>query len=263
MDPNLQRKIVEAVEPGPDDEVLEIGPGRGALTRHLAGTCRLLTLVEVDDDLVAALERIYGAREDVRIVHKSVLDLPIADLSSSPGELKVVGNIPYNLTSHILFHVLARPRPRSIVLMVQREVGDRILGAPGTKAYGALSVGVRTVADAERLFRVPPGAFRPVPRVESVVLRITPHAPPRLTPNLERAVRTLTKAAFGWRRKQFQRILRDHPHYRLEPPQVARLEEAAKVDLTRRPEAFDPPTFVRIAQALMDLESPGDGGNGA
>jgi 16S rRNA (adenine1518-N6/adenine1519-N6)-dimethyltransferase len=260
VDPNLQRKIVEAVDPLPDDEVLEIGPGRGALTRHLAGTCRLLTLVEVDDDLVAALERVYGARDDVRIVHRSILDAPIADLSATPQELKVVGNIPYNLTSHILFHVLARPRPRSIVLMVQREVGERILGEPGTKAYGALSVGVRTVADAERLFRVPPGAFRPVPRVDSVVLRITPHAPPRLNPSLEGAVRTLTKAAFGWRRKQFQRILRDHPDYGLESPQIRTLEEAAEVDLTRRPEAFDPETFVRIAEALSDLEFPRDGG---
>lgn len=242
--------------PGPDDEVLEIGPGRGALTRHLAGSCRLLTLVEVDDDLVGALNRVYGDREDVRIVHRSVLDVPIADLTDAPGDLKVVGNIPYNLTSPILFHVLERPRPRSIVLMVQREVGERILGEPGTKTYGALSVGVRVVADVEQLFRVPPGAFRPVPRVDSVVLRITPHAPPGVEPALEKAVRSLTRAAFGWRRKQFQRILRDHPDYLLDPDGVEVVEGAAGVDLTRRPEAFDPPTFVRIARALSDLGLP-------
>jgi 16S rRNA (adenine1518-N6/adenine1519-N6)-dimethyltransferase len=261
VDPNIQRKIVEAVGPEADDEIVEIGPGRGALTRHLAGACRSLTLVEIDDALVEALEKVYGGRPDVRIVHRSVLDVPLSEISDSPGDLKVVGNIPYNLTSPILFHVLQRPRPRIVVLMVQREVADRILAEPGTKAYGALSVGVRSVADPERLFRVGPGAFRPVPKVDSVVIRVTPHDRARLSSEEEGDLRALTRAAFGWRRKQFQRILRDHPLYAMDPSQVEALQSETGLDMTRRPESFDPPTFVRICRALAHLGMPrtGDG----
>jgi 16S rRNA (adenine1518-N6/adenine1519-N6)-dimethyltransferase len=259
VDANIQRKIVEAIHPEADDEIVEIGPGRGALTRHLAGACRSLILVEVDDELVEALEEVYGERADVRIVHRSVLDVPLSELSDSPEDLKVVGNIPYNLTSPILFHVLRRPRPRTVVLMVQREVADRIVAEPGTKAYGALSVGVRSVADPERLFRVPPGAFRPVPKVDSVVIRVTPHDRAQLSTAEEGDLRALTRAAFGWRRKQFQRILRDHPLYAMERSQVDALQAETDLDMTRRPESFDPNTFIRLSRALARLGMPRTG----
>jgi 16S rRNA (adenine1518-N6/adenine1519-N6)-dimethyltransferase len=249
VDPNLQRKIVEAIEPGPADEVLEIGPGPGALTRHLAPRVRRLVLVELDDQLVRRLRAEYADRPSVEVVHADFLDVRLEDLSAEPAGLKVIGNIPYNITTPILFALLERrPRPREIVLMVQREVADRILAPPGSKTFGALAVGVRTVADAERVLNVGRKAFRPVPDVESAVVRITPHDPPRLGEAEERAVRTLTRAAFGQRRKQFQRILRDA--YQLSPEDVAVLERETGMELQARPETFAPEQFVELARAL-------------
>jgi 16S rRNA (adenine1518-N6/adenine1519-N6)-dimethyltransferase len=141
-----------------------------------------------------------------------------------------------------------RPRPREIVLMVQKEVADRILADPGNKTYGALAVGVRAVADAERVLNVGRKAFRPVPDVESAVIRIVPHDPPRVEVQDERALRTLTRASFGQRRKQFQRILRDA--YGLSVEQVEALGREVGMDLQSRPESFPPERFVDLARAL-------------
>ena len=160
VDPNFQRKIVDALAVGTEDEVLEIGSGRGALTRHLVGRVRRLVLVELDDRLVADLRERWGARPDVHIVHADALSLDLGSLATSLEKLKVVGNIPYNITSPLLFRLLERPRPAEILIMVQREVADRILADPGTAAYGALAVGVRSVADVEKVLQVPRRAFR-------------------------------------------------------------------------------------------------------
>ncbi len=249
VDPNLQRSIARSLKAGPDDEVLEIGPGRGALTRHLAGRVRRLVLVELDDQLAEHLREEFAGHPSVEVVHADILDVPLESLSSDPAALRVIGNIPYNITTPILFSLLERrPRPRDIVLMVQREVADRILSGPGSRTFGALAVGVQTVAVAERVLQVSRNAFRPVPDVESTVVRISPHQPPRLTPEEERSVRRLTRAAFGQRRKQFQRILRDA--YRLTPEAVAGLERELGIDLRDRPESFPPEMFVALARAL-------------
>jgi 16S rRNA (adenine1518-N6/adenine1519-N6)-dimethyltransferase len=256
VDQNLQRKIVAALEPGPDDEVLEIGPGPGALTRHLAPLVRRLVLVELDTELAHRLERQFADDPAVHVVQGDVLDVDLDALSSDVSALKVIGNIPYNITTPILFSLLERrPRPRSIVLMVQREVADRIVAAPGSKTYGALAVGVQSVAHAERVLNVGRNAFRPVPDVESTVVRITPHAPARLEPRLETALRVLTRAAFGQRRKQFQRILRDA--YHLTPAHIEALEQSTGFDLRHRPETFAPDDFVRLAAELDSLTRDG------
>ncbi len=249
IDQNLQRKIVQSLEPGPDDEVLEIGPGPGALTRHLAPLVRRLVLVELDDGLAAALRAEFASDPRVSVINRDVLDVPLEEVSADPRALKVIGNIPYNITTPILFSLLERhPRPRRIVLMVQREVADRIAAPPGSRTYGALSVGVQAVATIERICNVSRNAFRPVPDVESAVIRIDPIDPPRLEPEMEVALRRLTRAAFGQRRKQFQRILRDA--YALTPEDVATLEQRTGFDLRQRPETFAPGEFVRLTRTL-------------
>ncbi len=249
VDQAAQRRIVESLGAGPDDEVLEIGPGQGALTRHLAGTVRRLVLVELDNDLAPRLRAQYAGDPSVEVVHGDILDVPLEQLSADPAGLLVIGNIPYNITTPILFSLLERRvRPRAIVLMVQREVADRILAEPGSKAYGALAVGVRSVADAERVLHVGRKSFRPVPDVESTVVRITPHVPPRLPQEEEGALRRLTRAAFGQRRKQFQRILRDA--YGLSPEEVEALGAELGFDLRDRPETFSPEQFILLARAL-------------
>lgn len=256
VDPNLQRKIVDALDPGPGDPVLEIGPGRGALTRHLVGRTDRLIVVELDDELAAGLRDRYGDRPDVDVVHGDILELPLTDLIDDPRRLSVVGNIPYNITTPIVFHLLERPRPREIVLTVQKEVGERIAAEPGGGAFGALAVGVRSVARVRRLFDVGRSAFRPVPDVDSTVLRIRPIDPPPLSASEEKHLRALTRAAFGWRRKQFGTTLRKHPGYDLSREQLDRVEAETGFDLRRRPETFSPAEFVRLARLLEEMERP-------
>lgn len=251
IDPNIQRKIVAAIEPGPDDEVLEIGPGVGALTKHLAGAVKRLVLVELDNGLAARLRDEFAGDPSVEVINEDVLEVPLERVSGDPAALKVIGNIPYNITTPILFSLLERrPRPRMIVLMVQREVADRILEPAGSKTYGALAVGVQAVADVSRVLNVSRDAFRPVPDVMSSVVKIVPHNPPRLSPGEEAGLRELTRAAFQQRRKQFQRILRDA--YRLSPEQVEEVGRGAGMDLVQRPETFPPQKFIDLARVLRE-----------
>lgn len=257
VDPNLQRRIAQALDCHPDDEVLEIGPGLGAITRLIAGTVHRFVAVELDSDLAAALTVEFADTPGVTILNRDILGLDPAAACTDPAQLKVIGNIPYNITTPILFHLLDRRwRPRLIVLMVQKEVAERILAPAGTTAYGALSVGVRSVALVERLFHVRRTAFRPAPNVDSTVIRITPFRPFPLSSLQETDLRVLTHTAFGWRRKQLQRILRDAPRYRLSPDDLSGLQAASGFDLTRRVETFEPTDLVRLADALRAIGRP-------
>jgi 16S rRNA (adenine1518-N6/adenine1519-N6)-dimethyltransferase len=257
IDPNQQRRIVAALEPAVDDVVLEIGPGQGALTRHLAGTVGRLILVELDDELAARLAAEYAGRDDVTVVHADFMEIDVATLVADVRALKVVGNIPYNITTPLLFRLLERQvRPRRIILMVQQEVADRIVAHAGDDAYGALSVGVRSVARVEKLFRVSRGSFRPVPGVDSTVLRIEPIEPPPLSPQEETDLRQLTRAAFAWRRKQLQKTLRTAPDYALDAATVQTVAQEAGIDLEQRPEQLEPGTLVELARALRRCGRP-------
>lgn len=250
VDANLQRKIVDAVGAGADDEVVEVGPGRGALTRHLVGRVGRLVLVELDDVLAARLEDAHGSRDDVEVIHGDVLRVDLSKHVRRPDAVRVVGNIPYNITTPILFRLLERPRPLEIVLMVQAEVADRIVAEPGTPAYGALAVGVQTVATAQRLFRVGRNAFRPVPKVESAVVRVRPLRPEPLTVDDEVRLRHLVRACFQWRRKQMGKILRDHPDLGLSPQGAEAAAAAAGIALQDRPERVSPERFIRLSREL-------------
>lgn len=253
VDPNIQRKIVSALSLSPDDLVLEIGPGRGALTQHLVGQCRRLFLVELDDSLAADLEARYADNPDIQVIHADILTVSFEELTEDPGELRVVGNIPYNITAPILFKLLERPRPRDILMMVQHEVARRIVAVPGSAEYGAMAVGVQTVAKPEMVMQVPRGAFRPVPGVDSSIVRITPKDPAPISLQEEQRLRVLTRAAFQWRRKQFQKILRDHSELSLSRGDVERLGARTGWDLTRRPETFSPDEFLRLQREIETL----------
>jgi len=255
VDPNYQRKIIEALDSQPGDSIVEIGPGTGALTHHLIGSVRSMTVIELDDALAAELERQYGKREDFQLIHADVMTVDFSRLDAD----KVVGNIPYNITSPLIFKLLERgARPRQILLMVQKEVADRIVAQPGGADYGALSIGVQSVAAAERVFNVPRGAFRPAPKVDSAVVRIVPQRPPALTAAQEADLRTLTRAAFSWRRKQLQNILRNAENFGVTPEELASLEAATGIVMTDRPEQIGPDRFIALARALRDLGYPAE-----
>jgi 16S rRNA (adenine1518-N6/adenine1519-N6)-dimethyltransferase len=266
VDKGIQQRIVDAAlappsgvheEPSPPSSlsegsgtILEVGPGKGALTEGLAQAASRLILVELDRDLAQAHRVRWEGDPRIQVVEESILDHPLTHHVPEVETLSVVGNIPYNLTSPILFHLLAAPRPARITLMVQREVAERILADPGSKAYGALSVGVRTVANVELLFGVPAGAFRPRPRVDSAVIRITPLMPAPLSPEEEAGVRDLTRAVFQWRRKQLGKILRDHPALEIPVARISGVLEALGLTPEQRPETLAPEVFPALWRAL-------------
>ena len=256
VDPNLQRKIAGAVRAGEGEPVLEIGPGRGALTGHLVDRGVRLTAVELDDELAAELASRYEEEPRVRVVHADVLSLDLAGLGGDWARTTVVGNIPYNITTPILFRLLRLPYPRDIVLTVQAEVAGRILAGPGTRTYGALSVGVGLHARATRICKVPRSAFRPVPRVDSTAVRITPRSPPRLTREAAARVRVLTRAAFSWRRKQLGTILARHPDLRCPRDLIESVLADRALSPTLRPERLSPEDFMALAAALLREDGP-------
>ncbi|HSK18119.1 MAG TPA: 16S rRNA (adenine(1518)-N(6)/adenine(1519)-N(6))-dimethyltransferase RsmA [Longimicrobiales bacterium] len=261
VDANQQRRIVAALDPTPDDTVIEIGPGQGALTRHLAGSVGRLILIELDRDLAPALAREYADAPHVTVVQADVLDTDLRALvGGDMTHVKVIGNIPYNITTPIIFRLLERDlRPERIVLMIQREVADRILAEPGNTDYGALSVGVRSVARVERLFHVSRRSFRPVPGVDSSVIRIVPITPAPLSARDEDDLRELTRAAFSWRRKQLQKTLRAAPGYALDAHAVAELERRTGIPLQQRPEQLSPDALTALARALRDVRAQNAG----
>ena len=253
VDPNLQRKIAGAVGGEAGDPVLEIGPGRGALTDHLVRRGVKLWAVELDDRLAASLTAEHAGNPRVTIVHGDVLRLELAALTGDWAATRVVGNIPYNIATPILFRLLSPPCPAEIVLTVQAEVAARMLAGPGSRTYGALSVGVGLHARAAPLFKVPRKAFRPVPKVDSAVVRLTPYAPPRLSPAAAGQVRRLVRAAFSWRRKQMKTILARHPEMRPVGGSTEAVLDALNargLSPAARPEELAPEDWVALAEAL-------------
>lgn len=249
VDPNLQRKVVDELEARPTDAVLEVGPGRGELSRHLVGEVARLVLVEKDEELAAELRSRWEDRGDVTVVAADALEVDLTALLHR-GPYLLLSNLPYNVTTPLLFRFLElRPPPRRVVVTVQREVADRIVAPPGSRQYGALSVGVRSRADVSIAFSIGRRAFRPVPDVDSAVLRIEPD-PGRAEALPAERLRRLTRAAFSRRRKQLQKILRSAPEYALEREEAEAVCRALGLDPRARPEEVSPEDFVRLAVAL-------------
>lgn len=241
-DPSILSRIADAARIEPGEAVLEIGPGRGSLTRELAARAASVTAIEADPRLAHELEQRFEGTS-VRILRGDALQVPW------PRVARVCGNIPYQITSPLIEKALTPPRPRCIVFMVQREVALRLAAPAGSKTYGALSAGVQLVAEVERLFSVPAGAFRPRPRVESAVVRITPRIVPLVRDAAEEAAtRRLIRAAFQRRRQQLQRTLREA--FNLQPSTAAGVLRAAGFNPTIRPEQLTPSEFVVLARSL-------------
>lgn len=198
-------RIVAEIAPAPDDAMLEIGPGPGALTERLAKVVRPLHVVEIDRDLAATLRGRF--EPDCVVVHEAdALDF---DLAGLPAGLRVVGNLPYNVSTPLLFHVAAfAPRIRDCVFMLQREVVERMAAAPGTPSYGRLTVMLQYRFAVSLAFRVPPGAFTPPPKVDSAVVRMQPLGEGRLVARDEVLFARVVMAAFTQRRKTLRNALR-------------------------------------------------------
>lgn len=249
-------KILRAIEPQASDTFLEIGPGRGALTRPLAAAANQVVAFEIDRDLVSELRE--NAPPNVAIVEGDFLDVTadrvrsaLAHADRSPTRLRVAGNLPYNVASPILFRLIALYREGvplvDATLMLQREVADRLVAPPGTRDYGVLSVLVRHGADVKRLLSLPPGAFRPAPSVRSalVSLRFRPDEPPARDRN---AFEKLTQAIFTRRRKTLANALLAYPPAAGAP--VAEVLARVGLDGRQRPETLEIGDLVRLSDAF-------------
>jgi 16S rRNA (adenine1518-N6/adenine1519-N6)-dimethyltransferase len=239
-------RIADALNLEDGTTVIEIGPGRGALTDVLAERAARLLAIEVDRDLAAHLRERYADRPQVTIVEADVLEVELGALAG--GDYVLAGNVPYYITTPILFHALQPPRPQRAVYLVQKEVAERAAAPPGGKEYGALSVNVQSVARVEVLFRVPPGAFQPPPKVDSAVIRVTPRPDPVLTPDEEVRFRRIVQDAFGLRRKQLRRVVRTIAHLDVEAAEA--VLATAGLDPEARPETLSPEAFARLVRAL-------------
>ncbi|RMD78965.1 MAG: 16S rRNA (adenine(1518)-N(6)/adenine(1519)-N(6))-dimethyltransferase RsmA, partial [Gammaproteobacteria bacterium] len=252
-DPAVVAAILRAAAPGPRDHFLEIGPGEGALTRPLLERVGRLDAVELDRDLAARLEAELGADPRLRVLQGDALRLDLAALAGPGGRLRVIGNLPYNVSTPLLFHLLAqREHVADMLFMLQREVVDRLAAAPGSRTYGRLSVMAQLACRVEPLFRVPPGAFRPPPRVASRMVRLVPHPRPPVAVGDEAAFARVVSAAFGQRRKRLGNALRG-----LLDAEAIR---AAGVDPGARAEALDLAAFAALARAVAARGAAPTGG---
>ena len=246
-DPSILNRIVDALDPESSDTVLEIGPGRGALTAVLAERAGTVVAIERDHDLLTELQQSFPG---VDLVAGDALALDWHDVVGH-SDFLVIGNIPYNITSPLLDKALTPPRPRRCVFLMQREVGDRIVAQPGNKTYGALSVGIQAVARAEVVFRVPAGAFQPPPKVDSVVLRLTPLDVPLVDDAVLSVFRAAVTGLFSLRRKQLLRGIRQLTGWSAD--EAGTVLRSVGLDPTARPETVAPPAFVALTVALVDL----------
>ena len=233
-------RIVEAIDPKPGDRLVEIGPGLGALSVPLLERCGRLEVIEIDRDVIPVLMERCGGRGELIVHNRDVLTVDFRELAASGPPLRVCGNLPYNISTPLLFHLLgASGAIRDMHFMLQKEVVDRMAAAPGGRDYGRLTVMLAAACRIERLFKVGTGAFTPPPRVESAVARLLPlAAPPFPMPDPTRFGQVVA-AAFSMRRKTLRNSLRglvDEASFR-----------ATGVDPGRRPETLRPEEFGALA----------------
>lgn len=240
VDRSYIRRIVEAVAPAPTDTVVEIGPGLGALTKPLLDAVPHLHVVEIDRDIVARLHREH---ENTRLtIHEG--DALAFEFRTIGHDLRLVGNLPYNISTPLLFRIADQASClRDGHFMLQKEVVDRMVAGAGEPDYGRLSVMLQVRFALEKLFEVPPGAFRPPPKVQSAVVRLKPLAEPPVSDALMPTFASLVAAAFSKRRKTLRNALQGH----LDAGGI----EAAGLDPTNRPEQVSAAGFVRAAEAAF------------
>ena len=243
-DPGVIERIVAAIAPAAGERLVEIGPGQGALTRPLLAATGHLDVIEIDRDLAAALRDRDDWPGELAVHEADVLRFDFRRLAGGQP-LRIVGNLPYNISTPLLFHLLAqREAVRDMHFMLQREVVERMVAGPGGGDYGRLSVMLQASCEATALFGVAPGAFRPRPAVESTVVRLAPRAESLVPRGRESAFAALVRDAFSARRKTLRNSLRAH----LSPAQI----EAAGVDPGARPETLPVQAFVALAAQQGD-----------
>jgi 16S rRNA (adenine1518-N6/adenine1519-N6)-dimethyltransferase len=244
VDEQIIGRIVRAIQPKPDDNLVEIGPGQGAITAPLLSACPRLQVVELDRDLVPQLAARFSAYPEFKIHEADALAFDFRQLAAS-GPLRVVGNLPYNISTPLLFHLLeSREHIRDMHFMLQKEVVERLAAEPGSGDYGRLSIMCQYHCRVEYLFDVGPHCFRPAPKVDSAIVRLTPHSPLPLVAQDTDLLETLVKTAFQQRRKTLRNALRQWL------PDATVLAQLA-IDPQQRPENLTVRDYVNLANYLQ------------
>ncbi len=241
-DKGVIERIVQAINPQPDDAIVEIGPGQGALSFPLLDRHGALTAIEFDRDLHAPLQAAARAHGELRLIEGDVLGVDFTALAAElgAGKIRLVGNLPYNLSSPILFHALDHANAiGDMHFMLQKEVVERMAAPPGNKVYGRLSVMLQAYCAVAPLFTVPPGAFRPAPKVDSAVVRLVPRAAAAVGIDDHDRFAAIVRAAFGQRRKTLRNALSGT----LDADTIA----AAGLDPGARAERLSVADFIRLA----------------
>lgn len=241
-------RILRAIHAKPGERLVEIGPGQGALTEGLLGSGAHLDVVELDLDLVPILQNKFADRDNFTLHQGDALKFDFALLSETPGGLRIVGNLPYNISTPLIFHLLSHAHLiRDMHFMLQKEVVERLAAQPGGGDWGRLSIMVQYYCRVEHLFNVGPGAFNPAPKVDSAIVRLVPH---QVLPHPARDPRLLevvVRQAFSQRRKTLRNTLKGM----LDTAAIS----AAEVDAGLRPEQLSLADFVRLADQLASLQT--------
>jgi 16S rRNA (adenine1518-N6/adenine1519-N6)-dimethyltransferase len=242
------QRLLEAFDPQPQDQVVEIGPGRGVLTRPLLAKLNRLHAVELDRDLAAYLRAEFNHNN--LILHEAdALTFDYCRLTESDSRLRVIGNLPYNISTPLLFHLIDQSECiDEILVMLQQEVTHRLSAGEGGKDYGRLSVMVQWRCKVEKLFNVPPTAFKPAPKVTSAVVRLRPYGTPPVRVDDPIIFGRVVKQAFGWRRKTLRNALKGLV-------ETEYLEKLG-IDPKRRAETLSVAEFAAVANALAERGLP-------
>jgi 16S rRNA (adenine1518-N6/adenine1519-N6)-dimethyltransferase len=247
-DPGIIRRIIDAIDPAEGQPLVEIGPGRGALTFEILRRAGTLEVIEIDRDLAHELQCDARATPGLKVHVQDALRTDFAKLRTNGAGLRVVGNLPYNISTPLLFELLSqRECIEDMHFMLQKEVVDRITAAPGSKQYGRLTVMLAAFASAEFLFDVGPGAFQPPPKVWSAIVRLRPSRAARFDIGSDGALKQLVTAAFSQRRKTLRNGLKGL----LDGKDI----EGCGVDPSLRPEVLTPAQFGLLAVRYSQLYS--------
>ena len=251
VDRNYQERIIAAARPSPGETIVEIGPGMGALTRLLVNSGARVVAVELDAGLARTLQDEFSGVPDFRVINADALEIRISDLIAPAKTARVVANLPYYISTPIISRLIeSRHHLSEMVLMLQREVVERIVATPGGKEYGYLSVVVQFYCEARRLFDVPPSAFKPSPKVYSSVMRLTVRTSPLVPVQSETGFIRTAQIIFAHRRKTLLNNLRA-ANESLDAASLTRLSAESGIDLSRRGETLSIAEVARLSDALF------------
>lgn len=243
VDQHIIDRIIREISPSSSDHLLEIGPGQGALTKQLARSGARLDCVELDRDLAEHLRHQYRDYENVHIHQQDILKFDLNDLELDDKPVRIIGNLPYNISTPVLFHLLKfYEKIEDMSFMLQLEVVERMSAGVGDKNYGRLSLMLQYFCQAEKLFNVPPQAFNPQPKVNSAIVRLSPHSALPVTAKDVDCLKLVVRTAFNQRRKTLRNSLKTL----ISSTELADLS----IDMTLRPENLSLADYVKISDAI-------------